>query len=591
MKIHQNIRFKFLLCLILISVLPTMSIFLYTLHNYGQLYTNQIESVSNSQIRKVTSSIDRNFKNIDHLETALLFSQYNNQSVFISICDQEGNTTVTPSQRLQNNRLFEYVCKNLIGNNDYVEGVYLFTNSGYTYSFLKNREFWLTDPNSDSSWKTALGNKEEASIIQPFVPLHSGSSRKYLLFAKEFRNLSGKASGTIAVICNNSILSQITDSNLDQICILYPDGSLIYNSNEHSRLTFTPEQMSRIQNESSGYIESEDGRIAYTFGTLDNPGWKVVSKISLDSLSNAYHQSRTMLLCVLFLVLVVAAGLVYVSEKSFLCPLVRLAYTMRKTPEEGMHFENSCPNRQDEIGILYRCFERMLQQIQMLIEEKYKSEIRYLKSCLQSLMSQINAHFLFNTLENINCFAEIEKNHKIAVMSKSLGDILRYSIDYETEEVPLSREVEQTKKYISIQEIKFGHPIRFRQEVEGNLLEHPVMKFLLQPIVENAIEHGLSGVANGELVLTAYHKGDTLFLEIADNGSRIPEERLAQVRERICYGAHRDDEVQGKHTSVGLMNIQRRLRLQYSDQYGLTIDNRPEGGVVVQVTLPYQQMQ
>jgi len=256
-----------------------------------------------------------------------------------------------------------------------------------------------------------------------------------------------------------------------------------------------------------------------------------------------------------------------------------------------MHFENSCPNRQDEIGILYRCFERMLQQIQMLIEEKYKSEIRYLKSCLQSLMSQINAHFLFNTLENINCFAEIEKNHKIAVMSKSLGDILRYSIDYETEEVPLSREVEQTKKYISIQEIKFGHPIRFRQEVEGNLLEHPVMKFLLQPIVENAIEHGLSGVANGELVLTVYHKGDTLFLEIANNGSSIPEERLAQVRERICYGAHRDDEVQGKHTSVGLMNIQRRLRLQYSDQYGLTIDNRPEGGVVVQVTLPYQQMQ
>ena len=589
MKFYQNIRFKFLLCLILISILPTLIIFLFTLHNYAQLYTNQIESVSNSELRKVTTSIDRNFKNIDHIETALLFSQYNNQSVFLSICDQERkNSDPLAAQRLQNDRIFQYVCQNLIGNNDYAEGVYLFTNSGYTYSFVKNREFWLSDANSDSSWKSALDKQEDGTIVQPFVPLYSNSQKKYLLFAKKFNNLSGKASGTLVVVCNDSILAQLTDSNLIQTCILYPNGTPLYNSNENSKLSFTNAQMTKILSENSGHIEAEDKRAAYTFGTLENPGWKVVSKISLESLYNTYNQSNSVLLLVLSLVLIAATALVFVSEKSFVRPLVRLAHAMRKTPEDGMKFKNTCPDRQDEIGVLYRCFTKMLQQIQTLIDEKYKSEIRYLKSCLQSLMSQINAHFLFNTLENINCCAEIDQNHKIAVMSKSLGDILRYSIDYETDEVPLRKEVEQTQKYINIQEIKFGRPILLKLDIEEGLLEHMVMKFLMQPIVENAIEHGLSGLESGELLLKAYHRDDTLFVCIENNGCSILEEHLAEIRKRIYHRENNEHVPENQqHTSIGLFNINQRIQLLYSDHYGLTIDNRMDGGVVVQATMPY----
>lgn len=590
MKFYQNIRFKFLLCLILMSILPTLTIFLFTFYNYAQLYTGQVESVSNTELRKVTTSIDRNFKNIDRVETALLFSQYNNQSVFLSICDQErGNSTPSPTQRLQNNRIFEYVCQNLVGNNDYVEGVYLFTNNGYTYSFMKNREFWLSDPDSDSSWKTALDQQEDGSIIRLFVPLHSSSQRKYLIFAKKFNNLSGKASGTLAVVCNDSILAQQTSSNIDQMCILYPNGDLLYSSNEKNTLSFTTAQVSRILSESSGYINAEDSHAAYAFGTLEDQKWKVVSRVSLDSLYNTYNQSKAALLCLLAMVIAIVSILVYISEKSFVRPLVRLAHTMRKMPEDGMKFENIYPNRQDEIGVLYRCFDRMLLQIQALIEEKYKSEIRYLKTCLQSLMSQINAHFLFNTLENINCCAEIAQNHKITVMSKSLGDILRYSIDYETDEVPLRKEIEQTQKYIKIQEIKFGRPIQFTLDIEEGLTDHMVMKFLMQPIVENAIEHGLSDVKSGELFLKAFHRDDTLTVCIANNGRNIPEKRLAEIRRKIYHRECGEHVAEGQpHTSIGLFNINQRIQLLYSSRYGLTIDNRADGGVVVQVTMPYR---
>lgn len=589
MKFRQNIRFRFLLCLILISVLPTLVIFLFTYHNYVQHYTDQVESVSNREIKKITASIDRNFKNIDYLETALLFSQYDNQSVLISICDQERkNINISALQRLQNYRIFEYVCKNLIGNNDYAEAVYLFTDSGYTYSFSKNREFWLSSANSDNNWKDVLDEEGDGTIIQPFVPLYSSSQRNYLLFAKKFKNLSGKASGTLAVICNDTILSQLTDTSSIETNILYSDGNLLYSSDGNSGLNLTKDQTSRVLNEDSGYIEAEDKHVAYAFGTLQDLGWKVVSKISLNSLYSTYTQSESLLLWVLSLVLIVAVLFVLIAEKSFVRPLVSLTHSMRKMPEKGMKFENPCPNRQDEIGILYQCFAKMLQQIQTLIDDKYKSEIRYLKSCLQSLMSQINAHFLFNTLENINCCAEIEQNKKIAIMSKSLGDILRYSIDYETDEVPLRKEVEQTQKYINIQEIKFDHPIQFTLDIEEGLLDHIVMKFLMQPIVENAIEHGLSAVQSGELILKAYHREDTLYLCIENNGLSIEEERLAEVREKIYNCEQKVNVHEGKqHAHIGLFNIHQRIQLLYSSRYGLTIGNRPNGGVVVQVTMPY----
>jgi len=434
-----------------------------------------------------------------------------------------------------------------------------------------------------------LDRQQDGSIIQPFVPLHSNNQRKYLLFAKKFNNLYGKSSGTLVVVCNDSILAQLADSGLSQedVCILFPDGDVLYRSDEKNKFNFTKEQLARILNENTGYINPSDSHTAFAFGTLENLDWKVVSKVSLASFYSVYNQNRTFLFYVLTIVLFAAAALVYIAERIFVRPLIHLAHSMSETPESGIKFQNTCPNRQDEIGILYRCFDKMLQHIQTLIEEKYKSEIRYLKSCLQNLMSQINAHFLFNTLENINSSAEIEHNRKIVVMSKSLGDILRYSIDYETDEVPLYKEIEQTQKYINIQEIKFGHPIQFKLDVEEGLMEHTVMKFLLQPIVENAIEHGLSGLPENELVLRAYHCDDILYVCVLNNGRRIPEDRLSEIHQKINHWEKVSEDQ--RHMNIGLSNINQRLQLLYTDKYRLCIQNQEVKGVAVQVTMPYHK--
>lgn len=590
LKIKKNLQTEILFFSICISLLPTLSIFFVTMQNYKQVYISQIESTTSTVIKNTTESISENLKNISSLETALLFSQYENHSVFLSICDQESAYShPSPLERLQNNRAFEYVCTNLLGNNTFAEGVYLFTNSGYTYSYMKNNEFWLGDSQPDTGWRKELDEKGGGNMILPFTPKHREDGSRYLLFAEKFKNLNGKSTGTVAVVCNLSVLEQRASGNFSEggVYILLPDKMLLSGVGGHESLSLTGDQIAKIQNRESGYLESDDKEDVVVFGTLANLNWKVISKVSLQPFYSAYLKNRNFLFSLLTAVVFLILFLVYEMEKIFARPLVRLSQIMNTTGNfETIRFRNPCDRRKDEIGVLYRCFEQMLNRLHQLIEERYKSEIRYLRSRLRNLNSQINAHFLFNTLEAINDFAVIENNRKIAQMSKLLGDLLRYSVDFETDEVPLREELDSVRKYVGIQEIKFGRPIEFSVLLEEGLSEHKVMKFFLQPIVENAIEHGMPEEADrggGKITLRAFAAGGDLHITILNDGALIPEAKLKKIDEFLASGRERSRNRSG---GIGLSNINKRLKLLYSDHYGLSVRNMEDGGVLVEVLMP-----
>ena len=122
-----------------------------------------------------------------------------------------------------------------------------------------------------------------------------------------------------------------------------------------------------------------------------------------------------------------------------------------------------------------------------------KKKIKILKTRLANLTSQINSHFIFNTLENISSLAQIEGNRQIVTMSKSLGDMLRYSMDFEGDLIRLEKEIGHLRQYLNIQEVRFGNEIQLELDLEKGTEKRKVMRFMLQPIVENAIEHGMAG--------------------------------------------------------------------------------------------------
>ena len=201
-------------------------------------------------------------------------------------------------------------------------------------------------------------------------------------------------------------------------------------------------------------------------------------------------------------------------------------------------------------------------------------------------MSQINAHFIFNTLENINCLAKIEKNNQIAVMSKSLGDMLRYSIEYESDEETLATEISHIREYLNIQEIRFGSPILLKIESSEEILQSPVLKFMLQPVIENSIEHGLAGEEPPWIIVVrAYRQDGKTIIAVQDNGIGMEEDTLREVRRRIY---HPDDLAEdARYASIGLSNIYKRIQLLYGEEYGLEIENLAGRGVEVKVCLPF----
>ena len=588
MKILKSIRFKFLFCLLGISILPILLLFGVILKNNMEYYNSQISAASDSEVQKMVTSINSTFVNLNDLMTSLIFSQYDNDSCMLSICEQEGaGKEPTPMERLTNYRKFEYVSSNLIGNNTYASGVYLFTESGYTYSFVKNKEFYLEENYQNASWYQSLQGSREFQIIETYQGRNS--KNQSILLARRFTDVKGKHTGVLAVVCTDQMFDALGESTLPwgESFVMAGDGKELLTGSDKKENSLKPEEIRRITENNKGIVFREDTNDAYIYGTLDINDWKIVSEVSFDSQKQLYVQNMKYLILLIMVIILFVVILGYLLERMFVRPLVELSRSMSETPITDLTFHHNYQERKDEIGSLYRHFDKMIKKINCLIEDTYVAEIKFLKSRLRNLMSQINAHFIFNTLENINCLAKIEKNNQIAVMSKSLGDMLRYSIEYETDEEILATEISHIREYLNIQEIRFGSPIQLNVDSSQDILESRVLKFMLQPVIENAIEHGLAGEEQPWIItVRAYQQDRKIIITVQDNGIGVEEETLREVRRRIYHPENLAEDA--RYASIGLSNIYKRIQLLYGSEYGLEIDNQAGMGVEVKVCLPFQ---
>ena len=193
------------------------------------------------------------------------------------------------------------------------------------------------------------------------------------------------------------------------------------------------------------------------------------------------------------------------------------------------------------------------------------------------LQAQLNPHFLCNTLDTMKWISKINKVPQVALMSTNLADILRFCISAE-EFVPLYRELEILERYIEIQKLRLSDDFAFRQEIPEELYDCLVPKMILQPIVENAILHGLSGVAGSVIRVRAEEKGETLYITVTDNGQGFPPEMTGRPYRR-------DKDLAKGH--LGLYNVDMILRRNFGEEYGLFLERGDEGvGASVTASLP-----
>lgn len=329
-----------------------------------------------------------------------------------------------------------------------------------------------------------------------------------------------------------------------------------------------------------------------------------LSRATLEQGSEAYRQILSgykllpLLNAALVLVAATAVWCIFrLLGKSLVQPVLQMAAQSRQIAENDFSQPELYSDSDDEVGELIHAFNRMKQatrdHIKTLEEknriesvlhreamEKLELEKNLDRTRLEMLKSQVNPHFLFNTLNLISCMARLEDAGNTDRMILSLSGLFRYNLRTQEQEVLLEQELGALDDYIHIQQTRFDGRIVYRKQVLVDPGQVRLPSFTLQPLVENAFVHGLARrEAGGRIFLRIWQEGTMLYISIADNGCGMTPDRLRELRCRL-----RDSE----HTGIGLGNISRRITMLYPEG-GLRIYSKPNRGTVIQCIIPQKQ--
>lgn len=256
-----------------------------------------------------------------------------------------------------------------------------------------------------------------------------------------------------------------------------------------------------------------------------------------------------------------------------------------------------------EIGLLMENYNEMvhkmnqlIQENMQIIEENAQSKLKEkemntlkVKAELDMLQSQINPHFLYNTLESINMKSIRYGMHDVSIMIRTLSDMFRYSVGKGSVMVPLQKEIDHVKYFIAIHNMRLGHIVDLNIDVPEHLMNEPVLRFSLQPIVENSMKHAFVGYKGGAcIIIRARRDEQFLHIEISDNGIGMDEERLAEV-EAVLKGPYDEVNPLEGSSGIGLKNVCARMKLHFQDNPGIRIESELMGGTTVHLCLPLPQ--
>lgn len=376
----------------------------------------------------------------------------------------------------------------------------------------------------------------------------------------------------------SSIISLCTDvmpSNSGYVFILDDRGSIVYHPRQqliYSNLM--TEQTGLVASLGEGESAEREGKL-YLSSNIRDTNWRVAGVIEIDALLSEQRN-----LVWYFVVTALAFGLLACAISFFISkritePILNLERTVKKV-REGDLSAKADPSSNDEVGDLSESFNEMTDRIAELMEKFEKEQIEKRESVLWALKAQITPHFLYNTLDSIVWMAEAGQNEDVVEMTSALAKMLRASIGRDSETATLRLELENIRNYLRIQKYRYKSKLNYEIDVPEKLYNRRVEHLSLQPLVENAIYHGIRERREGGLITVfAEEREGNLVIAVEDNGVGMTEERIREIM-------NREESVK----SMGVRNVDNRIKLTFGSEYGLKIESRPGVGTRVTMTLP-----
>jgi two-component system sensor histidine kinase YesM len=351
--------------------------------------------------------------------------------------------------------------------------------------------------------------------------------------------------------------------------VYHPQQQLIYSG-------LKSEQTDILTKAGDGTLVKKN--VIYSIRSLDNCDWRIVGVSYIDELVTVKVRGAMQILLVM-----IAFVLVTVFLSSFLLthmishPIQSLVKAMKDFEADAEEFSYQPVHGSKEMIALSDSFGHMVGRIQDLMEKVRREEITLRKTELKALQAQINPHFLYNTLDAIGWMCEEERSKDAVEMVNALARLFRISISKGHELIPIGKEVEHARSYLMIQNFRYKNQFTYSFDIEEECLPYLCNKITLQPIIENAIYHGINRMVDeGEIRIRIYGEGDDIVFSVSDNGVGMSKEQCGSILK----------SEPGDQTGIGIKNVNDRIKIYFGEEYGITIESEPDEGTCVSIRMP-----
>lgn len=482
-------------------------------------------------------------------------------------------------------------------NRDFLVSIAVFSQEGQLIASspladLKNS----VTPQQESWFLTAAEKIENLHFSTPHVQnLFDDPDYRYRWVVSLSRQVELTRSGSIE---SGVLLVDMSFGGIEQICKdvdLSASGGYLYLIDGDGEIIYHPRQQliyaGLLQENNLAAAQYSDGSHQehfqgasrqVTVKTVGYTGWKLVGVVPVDNIWDNYGQ---LLLFFLFVILFSVFLLVFVNlrlSEWITAPVKKLDQAVKELEagQENVSFDVGGPY---EVEHLSHSIRSMVSTMRHLMDDIIHQEEQKRRSELDVLQSQINPHFLYNTLDSVVWMTENGRTQDAVVMITSLARFFRISLSRGSNIIPIADELEHARHYLTIQKMRYKNKFSASITAEDGVEELYTLKLIVQPILENAIYHGMAYAdGDGEISIRAFREGNDVLIEVADNGPGMPEEVVEQLLSPNGPAA----AASTKGSGIGFRNVHRRIQLTFGSRYGLTISSEPDAGTIVRIRLP-----
>ena len=572
----QSIQMTIALSFTIVSVI-SMGILGISLYNR---FVNKMEDMTTQSAEQLLNQtaiiLESYLRNMRRISDAMYYSVIKDKDLATDSLDEEMNL------------LYE-------ANKDNLISIACYTNDGRLVAAAPV----ATEKNNldivDQEWFTeATGQMENVHFSTPHVQnLFDDPSYRYywvvsLSQAVELTSGGNSTLGVLLVDMNYSSIEQLltkanTDNASEYVYLMDGSGELIYHPKQKLIYTdlFSENNLVAASYEDGSHKEEYDGeKRIVTVKTISYTGWKIVSVVPMSSFDMGISGMRMFVILLMSLSMLMIILLNQFVSANIAKPLKRLNDSV-KDWEAGNMNPDIYVGGSLEVEHLGKTLRSTVAQIQELMHDILVEQEEKRKSELDALQSQINPHFLYNTLDSIVWMIEGERYEDAVFMVTQLASLFRISLSRGKTIISMEDELKHARNYMNIQKIRYKNKFTVEFQVEDAILSCCTVKLVIQPLLENAIYYGMESMdGDGEITVVGYRKGDDVYVEVRDNGLGMPDEMVDALLTE-------NNRVRKHGSGVGLINVHNRIRLRFGEPYGLEIDSCLDEGTTVRIHLPY----